>query len=286
MIRIITMLLLLPFSGGAQILYSTGWESGDILQGKFSPFSLAYTSYSGYPSGYSAQVTSEVSRAGSKALRLEVRASDSSVGGSKRAEIGIYTADTAINNNARWFAWSEYLPADYVSDTRNELHFQVHSTATGYTGPNVALWLRSNKWYLNRKWNSTGTNEEVQVELSNSAAALGAWTDWVIFFRPSIGGDGEVKVWRNGELVASVTGPNANNVDGSLEAIRYPKWGVYKWPWSVPGVYYPSTRVVYIDEVRIGGKDAQLSDFTIDATPTTPTPAPGQAINGWLFKTN
>lgn len=247
----------------SQILLDKGWETGDILQSKFSPFSLAYTPYSGYPNGYSAQVSTDVARLGSKSLRLELRSTDSTVGGSKRAEIGIYTADTAFNNNARWFAWSEYLPSDYTSDTRNELHFQIHSTTSGYTGPNVALWLRNNRWYLNQKYNATGTNVEVQTELSNSIATLGGWTDWVVYFKPSITSDGEIKVWRNGSLVASVTGANANNVGGQVEAVRYPKWGVYKWPWATPGTYVPNKRVTYIDAVKCGGSQSTLQDFLI-----------------------
>ena len=159
--------------------------------------------------------------------------------------------------------------------------------ASGLTAPNVALWLWNNKWDVNRKWDTGSGPQEVLTEITGSAATLGAWDDWRIRYVPAIDGSGIIQVYRNGTLVFSHTGPNANAVSGTMVASRYANFGIYKWRWKTPGTYYPNQRVAYYDKIMLGDSTSTLSTFNISGTPVTP-PAPTGSIpvNGYLFRTN
>lgn len=260
---ILTILTALLFANSihAQILVNATFETGNPSQGVFGTSKLAY-----YP-GYSCAIDSSIARKGSKCVRFELRSTDPLMASGRRAELNMPT-NSPINPNIRWFAWSEFLPPNYVSDPLNELHFQIADNS-GLTAPNVAMWLRNNRWYVNQKYNYNGTNIETQTEISgNSSATLGGWDDWRIYYLPAIDNTGVLTVYRNGVEVFTTTGPNANNVGGSVYPSRYPNFGIYKWPWNNPGTYNPNVRILYFDEVMFGDSTATLSTFNLDNPPT------------------
>lgn len=272
--------LLLTQAHAQKIRLSAGWETGDVLQGVFSISSLPV-----YP-GYSAQIDSTVARVGSKCVKFILNSTDPLAAAGRRSELTLNSTNP-LNPALQWYAWSEYLPADYVSDPLPEIHFQIADNS-GMTAPNLALWLINNRWYVNRKYNIGAGNVEVQTEISgDSRANLGGWDDWRWYYKQSIGSDGEIKLYRNGVEVFSNTSPNANAVSGVMVDSRYPKFGVYKWRWNNPGVYFPSQRITYVDAVMYGDNTATLSDFDLSGTPTTPT-QPGGAVpvQGYIFITN
>ena len=235
------------------LLYAD-FESGNPLQGVFSTSSLPV-----YP-GYSAQLDNTVSRIGTQSCRFELRSTDSLMASGRRSELTL-SSTNPLNPLIRWYAWSEYLPSDYASDNLAEIHFQIADN-TGMTAPNVALWLVNNQWFMNQKYNIGAGNVEVQTPISGTAN-LGGWDDWVINYEPAIDSSGLLRLYRNGSLVFSTTGPNANAQGGQLVPSRYPKFGIYKWPWNNTGTYNPNTRVTYIDEVKYGGTSSSLNDFLI-----------------------
>lgn len=277
--HIITILLALPLFSSAQILVDADFNTGNPTQGIFQTGKLPY-----YP-GRSAQIVSDVVREGAGALRLELHDTDVLRASGRRCEINMPTT-SPINPDVVWYAFSHYLPANYISDALPELHMQI-ADASGLTAPNVALWLWNNKWYVNRKWDTGSGPQEVLTEISNSTAELGGWVDWRIRYVPAIDGSGIIQVYRNGNLVFSHTGPNANAVSGTMVASRYANFGIYKWRWNTPGTYYPNQRIAYYDAIMLGDSTATLSIFTITGTPVTP-PAPtgSQAVRGYIFKTN
>lgn len=235
------------------LLYAD-FESGNPLQGVFSTSSLPV-----YP-GYSAQLDNTVSRRGTQSCRFELRSTDQLMASGRRSELTL-SSTNPLNPLIRWYAWSEYLPSDYASDNLAEIHFQIADN-TGMTAPNVALWLVNNQWFMNQKYNIGAGNVEVQTPISGTAN-LGGWDDWVINYEPAIDSSGLLRLYRNGSLVFSTTGPNANSQGGQLVPSRYPKFGIYKWPWNNTGTYNPNTRVTYIDEVKYGGTSSSLNDFLI-----------------------
>lgn len=239
-----------------QILTNTSWESGNVLQNLYSSSSLPY-----YP-GYSAQIDSSVARVGSKSVRFILHDTDQLKASGRRSELTL-SSTNPLNPQIRWYAFSEYLPANYVSDVLPEIHFQVADNS-GLTAPNLALWLTNNRWYVNRKYNIGAGNVEVQTEITGgSLATLGGWNDWRIYYKQSIGNDGQIIVYRNGVQVFSHNGPNANAVNGVMVASRYPKFGIYKWRWNNPGTYNPKVRILYFDAVMYGDSTATLSTFNL-----------------------
>jgi len=259
-----------------QITMIADFNSGDVTQGVFGTSKLPV-----YP-GYSAQIVSDIVREGSGALRVELRSTDPLRALGRRAEINTPSTG-AVNNNVEWYALSTYLPTDYIPDSKGEIFVQLPDTSDGFN-PTLAIWIRNGKYYLNQKYNAGSGNIETQTELSNSAVTPGVWDDWVIRFNRAINGTGVVQVWRNGTQVINLSGPNSNSIGGVMPPSVYFNTGWYKWPWNVDGTYYPNLRVIYIDAIRFGGKDSQLSDFNIADTPVTPpAPAGSQAVQGWLF---
>lgn len=268
------------FATAQKIRLEADFESGNPLQSVFSSSSLPV-----YP-GYSAAIDDTRARTGTKSVRMELRSTDPLAASGRRSELTLNSTNP-LNPELQWYAWSLYLPTGYVSDPLPEIHFQIADNS-GMTAPNLALWLINNRWYVNRKYNIGAGNVEVQTEISgDSRANLGGWDDWRWYYKQSIGSDGEIKLYRNGVEVFSNTGPNANAVSGVMVASRYPKFGVYKWRWNNPGVYFPSQRVTYVDAVMYGDSTAVLSDFDIPSTPVTPpATVPSVPVQGYIFITN
>lgn len=282
-IRILTAIIFAAFAvfaniASAQITMTADFNSGDVTQGVFGTSKLPV-----YP-GYSAQIVSDIVREGSGALRVELRSTDPLRALGRRAEINTPSTG-AVNNDVEWYALSTYIPTGYINDTRSELFVQWADTSSGFN-PVLAIWIRAGKYYLNQKYNSGSGNIEVQTELSNSAVTPGVWDDWVIRYKRAINGTGVVQLWRNGTQVINITGANSNNIGGSMPPSVYFNAGWYKWPWNTDAVYYPNNRVIYIDAIRFGGKDSQLSDFNISGSGTTPTPPPPPTaipLQGFIF---
>lgn len=260
------------------ILLSADFETGDPLQSVFSASSLPV-----YP-GYSAQIDSSISRKGTKSCRMELRSTDQLMTSGRRSELTLNSTNP-LNPFLRWFAFSVFFPADYISSPVPEIHFQIADN-TGLTAPNLAIWVINNEFFINQKYNIGAGNVEVQTKISGDAKLnLGGWDDFVIHYVPAIDGSGSIKVYRNGVEVFTTSGPNANMQGGVVVPSRYPKFGTYLWRWNTPGTYYPNVRVVWFDEIKYGNDTATLSDFAITDTPTTPPAGPGggTAVEGFVF---
>ena len=69
--------------------------------------------------------------------------------------------------------------------------------------------------------------------------------------------EGLLEVWKDGRKVVTQKGPNTyNDLRGN-----YFKIGVYKWDWkNRPETSRVERRVLYHDEVRIGGPSARYED--------------------------
>lgn len=258
---LLLIFLLLSTSTYSQLLFKTGWESGDILQNKFYRYSLAYTPYSNYPNGHSAKIDTTIFSTGKKSLKFELRDKDSSVSGGKRAELYVHSTD-AIMKSVVWYSWSEYIPSNYLIDSRAELHMQVSMVNTP-TNPNVALWLLNDKWYLNIKFDSAGTGIKIEKRFLISLPTVdkGKWTKWILYYKPSIKYDGRITLWKNGVKVFDRIGANANKINGALDISKYFKFGIYKWPWNIKGTYIPSTRITYFDDVAFYGPLTTVSEI-------------------------
>ncbi len=263
------------------ILVNADFETGDPLQGVFSSSSLLV-----YP-GYSAAIDDTRSRTGSKSVRIELRSTDPLKALGRRSELAMNSGNP-LNPSIRWYAFSIFIPENYINDTLAEIIFQVADN-TGMTAPNLAIWIRNSEYFINRKWDTGSGPQEVQTKVTGDAkVARGSWDDWRIYYLPSITGSGLIKVYRNGALVFEYGGANANAQAGVLVPSRYCKVGCYKWPWNNPGAYYPNSRVFWFDNIMYGDDSCELSDFDLAEPPTEPSPTDpgtGVPVEGFVFVT-
>ena len=111
--------------------------------------------------------------------------------------------------------------------------------------------IRDDRWYVFQRW---GRGKEGGFSQDVGPVRKGEWTDWVVQAYWSGSDGGYVKVWRNGEIVYERSG---RSLYERSENIRF-KLGVYVWPWkrNKPSPESSSPRVIYHDEIRIGGEDS------------------------------
>ena len=226
---------------------------------------------------YSLTNSTTVKRTGKKSLRVELRKSDSDVGGSKRAELTDNSYPIPPETNRRWWAFSNYLPSDFGKDSVHEILAQWHDrpkTSTVSLNPPLSLQVYKGNWIIELRYDSVDVNIDKGANIKLKTFVLGpfekgVWNDWVFNYNYSFNNNGTLKVWKNGQLVLTYNGKNYYN--GSYDPFF--KIGLYRWVWSSSwprsleqSVY--STRYYYADNVKIGNKNAILQDFLI------PNPVP------------
>lgn len=240
----------------AKIEYA-GWEEGDLYQNIFSPHSLC-TPWGG-------SISDSFARKGKKAVRFELRATDTICGNSKRAELYI-NSKTAAKENFTWYAWSEYLPDGYPFDKINEVHFQLHDYKGGGP-PLIGFWVSEDRWRLIQTFDTVDISNQKHTVKSHDLGPVikGKWVDWILHVNFSVKDNGMIQMWRNDSLVLDVKGANLNVENGKPVESPYMKFGIYKWRWKDnPGPFYPDRRVTYFDEVKMGHEDARLEDFLMN----------------------
>ncbi len=194
---------------------------------------------------YSVQQTTEQIKAGSSALRLEVRSTDPQTSSSIRSEI---TRSSDPLNVDRWYGFSMYLK-DWVNDPAGEHVFQWHPDNSSGSSA-LSLWTSGGRFTI--VTNNTGTSSgnvynDIGPVLSNQ------WVDFVIRIRWSTSNTGLLQVWRNGTLVV-------NKIDVKTAAITNSfKLGINKYGWGIQ-TSTTTQRILYFDEVRIGNENATYDD--------------------------
>ena len=200
-------------------------------------------------------------RAGRNAVRFEVRRDDADVADSKRAELKLAPVPA---KSERWYAVSLYLPEEYQEDPTPEIVTQWHATpdfdkGETWRSPPLALLTHEGKWRIGWRWDSKRVTEGNTPEGSQGRTLgsyeTGRWTDWVFHVKWSWEEDGLLQVWKDGKQVIHHKGPNAYHDKTGT----YFKTGIYKWPFkSDPDAAKVDKRVLYVDEIRIGGPDSTL----------------------------
>jgi hypothetical protein len=195
---------------------------------------------------YSVQQSAERVKAGSSALRLELRRTDQQVSGSLRSEI---TQDSDPLNQDRWFGFSLYLK-DWVDDDATESVFQWHPDNDSGSAA-MALWTSGGRLtYVTNNTAGTSYNEYVDLGpvLSNQ------WIDFVIHVRWATDTTGLLQVWMNGSQVINRVGVKTASVTS------YFKLGINKFGWLTQATSAINQRILYFDEVRIGNGTATYND--------------------------
>ena len=220
-------------------------------------------------------------KSGTQSIRFEIREGDCSWDNSwndcendrHRSEL------TSVKKGFKhkFFAWSIYLPEDFVSVDPVQLQAaQIHQVMPNYKPDgktfahnlgfeinNGGYWaVRYLKAYYQEKDSYSGYYKK-NAHLLDIKDMLGKWTDVVLEFKSTKKKNGIIKVWINGELKYDYKGQTS---DGGK---NYFKFGLYQThvsrinhtppkPW-IDGTTknkadpYP-TQVVYYDDVRTHGK--------------------------------
>lgn len=244
--------------------YYSGFESGDYRTDWKGAHHCSSHSITTVKRGDGGDPTP---RNGKFMARFELRPGDKipssckEAGWSARAEL--YTEKGAKGgpiqvDEDNWIGWSIFVPKDWDPKGERIIVTQVHGgevcDGVKRKKPQIILNIDNNRWGVANKWDK-GMESILKTPLEK-----GVWTDWTMYFYPSAGNKGVIKLWKNGELVATKKGSNI-----CKKANLYLKTGIYHSP--------NSTLKLYVDEVRIGGNKSSLSDVTPRGS-ETPTQIP------------
>ncbi|ULQ58086.1 heparin lyase I family protein [Flavihumibacter rivuli] len=269
---VLSLLITLMVNGQSNIVMQSDFEANSIVYGWDFQHSCC---------SYSLTRSNLVRRTGNNSMRVELRRWDADVEGSKRAEIVENSNPFPPNPDQRWFAFSNFLPADFQRDSAYDLLAQwvaVASATRQTPTPPLSLQIFRGDWVLVVRYDSVDINQDRGANIRTRMINLGpwqrgVWNDWVFYYEPSDSDQGLIRVWRNNQLLLEYRGKNYYK--GAFSPFF--KVGIYKWAWAA-GWNVPAetsvinSRVYFVDNVRVGNRNAILNDFVI------PSPAPTNAL--------
>ena len=167
-----------------------------------------------------------------KALAFQVRSSDPTTSGGKRAELSVNPIIEM--NKVYWVALGGYVP-DWgtLSDTDKALFgAQVHSGNNSLgLSPTFAIYTSNNGRNFNVKarWSTSSSPSQgnsVKIDYADQPIPFGQWTDFVFKFRHNTNGNGFLQVWMDGEQIVNHHGSLGFDTPGYN---NYAKFGYYNW---------------------------------------------------------
>lgn len=198
---------------------------------------------------------------GRSARQFTVRQDDPLVKGGHRSEIRLRPNRTG---QEVWYRASIYVPDTWQPSAVKVTALQWHGTRDvflfepGRTPP-LQLEINNQQWEIlkswDRRWRTTAEKTDDptlsgRTVLTEVPLAIGGWSDWTFFVRWSVGDDGVLRAWHNGELVLDDQGPNAHqDLIGP-----YLKAGVYVPDWSLKGPESSITeRTLFFGDLTLSG---------------------------------
>lgn len=203
---------------------------------------------------YSAAISSDFARHGTKSMRVELRRGDPLISSSARSEIEPDAGSSTSATSEAWYGFSMYVPSDWLVSTNPESPIQFHQQPDVSGSEPVGLWIDgANFEMMITKGKNVGN-----TYITGPAVVKGAWNDIVLHIKWDAGTNGIVQAWVNGKQFADYKG--ITNFPGQG---YYAKVGAYKWYWQdnstkeTPGL---TSRIYYFDDFRIGTAAATYSD--------------------------
>jgi hypothetical protein len=200
-----------------------------------------------------------------QSARIELRKTDGVIAGNHRHEIKLQNTG-AIGGNGGvpvptgvtpighlgsevWWGWSVYIPSDWTFETGYAPETIMQVAAAGRSPAfEIQVDGADFKTYTRSGYGTQGASTIKTTRTSTTPISRGAWTDFVVHAKWSAGSDGVLEVWKNGAQIVDWTGPTAYS---DWTSAPYAKWGVYKWSWGGCCSSNVSTRVLYLDAVRV-----------------------------------
>jgi hypothetical protein len=264
-----------PISAAAErndILFESNFETGKIRHVDASPDGWAVKALD--PDH--AAITSSVSRESDHAVRLFIdKDLDYSVLSKSdkdepRVDLIKYSLRFDYETDY-WVGWSIYIPLSWDNDltSNRESTMQLKQPIGG--SPIISVYINGGSWQIiNRRdesditWNAE-TGIMTELYRGPSEDDKGKWVDFVIKFRlcESTGCDGEISIWKDGEQIVDVSGPNAYQL--SDEGGPFLSLDLYKPGWKRKESLV-RTREIFFDAVRIGGPQSDYASVAPDVS--------------------
>lgn len=227
-----------------------------ILDSKYTQFRYFepyYRIFSDPTKDYAFKQSTDIRRKGNAAARFEMRNTDKSI---IRSEM---TGKKAEGNPTRWYGASLYLPAAYWErDDSWDIITQMNGVpdeGEAVRNPAISLLVSRGRLFLKTCYSAkpinTDANRDGQKVWDLGPVEKDKWLDVVFKVKYSYGADGILEMWKNGVKVVSYKGPNSYND----KILPFFKFGIYKRNWEDV-----SSRVLYVDEVRVGNSLATYKD--------------------------
>ncbi|MEI6949062.1 polysaccharide lyase [Paraflavisolibacter sp. H34] len=216
--------------------------------------------------------------AGNKSVRFEIRKNQPLVGSSHRirSEVTVIRGSEWPGfSKEAWYSFAVYFPSvgfepDDTRDCINQwfedgsdettLRCQSDKAFLEVTPPSGSTSLKKYDLFgaESQGGNAGGISDFVKIPKDQ-------WHEFVFHFIHSTGSDGLIEVWRDGKKIHTISGRNMHLI--------IPKWkiGLYKASF-LNGSSSRSSRVLYFDNVRVGGPSATLASMLSGNVPVTPPP--------------
>jgi hypothetical protein len=206
---------------------------------KPNPFAVWNSQEKAYESSIKVINTNRLSQ--NLAARFKISKTDPAVYDGKRAELVLKPEATL--KVERWYERPDF----HLGET--------------WRSPPISLQTVKGRWRLTLLWAKQKVNSkpEGRKDIDLGPCTNNVWNNWVMHIRFSFEDDGLIEVWRNKKLMYIHKGPNSYND----ETGNYFKIGIYKWGWMPDqdsGISTTTTRIIYVDDVRIGNEKATFKD--------------------------
>ncbi len=240
-----------------------------------------WDTYGWSTSGNAPIVNTDVSCTGTKAMRLDLDFDD--VTNNYRTEVVVNNIELSTKNfnpnETYWLGLAIYIPADWDTsgDVGGDIMLQFHGdkdAAEPYRNPPFALSARQGVWKATWKADSNATSASSSSYTNSSSAfmsdmVLGAWTTFAIeiYFDYNNGGSGHIGIWINGTQELNVdSAVGYNDTKGPyLKMGNYKsEWKESNWGWGGASTF--STRLSYIDDIKIGDATAERAGVEPDCS--------------------
>ncbi len=138
--------------------------------------------------------------------------------------------------NERWYGISLFVPDDWTYDPNKgaDIVIQWHAVPGNWkpTYPNLVIAIQDSSWFIRQSFGSPQKGPVRKSARLKAPVAPGCWVSWIICAKWSPDADGRIRVWRDGESVFDVEGPNAYGTIGK-DYTPYLKTGIYHPEWNL-----------------------------------------------------
>ncbi len=206
---------------------------------------------------YSFSVVTSPSREGAKSGRFELR--DGDADDMARSEV---RWPSTVNGADRWFSFWVYWPSNgQATDSKPEIFHQTHQSSK--TSPPMSMVIKNGKMWAEingQVFSGVLGQGSGTITTDLGAVPKDQWVKFVFHYKFSYNTDGKWQIWKNGQQIYNYSGktiyPPA--ITSSLPSF---KLGIYKWPWAGSGSSDVKTRIMYVDDVRIGNEKCTYNDL-------------------------